>query len=224
VKLAVPAYFGPWQHHDWSALIAAQPSMAVINPDTGPGSRRHAGYRPLVAQLANRGCAVLGYVTTSWLTRSPDAIAADVATYRARYSTSGVLLDEIAQETQSLSALRRIVARIPDDTVVVLNPGRRVPDRWRVALPVAAWITFEGSARQYLDRPIESAGDNDWHLVHSVSVADTRPVAARLARNGPAFSYVTRDRLPNPWDCFDSRPLPAQHQPRADVADDTLRP
>ena len=210
MKIAVPAYFGPWQQTDWSLLIAARPAIAVINPASGPGDRRHPGYRQLVRKLASAHCTVLGYVHTSWLQRPLHEIAQAVDRYRDWYGVTGLLLDEIALEPSSLRLLRQLLATFPEPTTLVLNPGRSVPPSWQTAIPSASWITFEGSARTYLDRR-KSVGrarpgtSKQWHLVHSVPKSLERAVIERIGIEQPGFGYVTADRLPNPWDVFDAR-------------------
>jgi Spherulation-specific family 4 len=201
--LVVPAYFGPWERHHWAMLVQARPSVVVINPASGPGHEPQSDYRPLVEQLQRNGTTVLGYVTTSWLTRSTPECAADAHTYVDTYGTSGVLYDEVPSEVSALEHLTRLVAESPN--TVVFNPGRQIPSRFRSALPNATWVTFEGTARQYLERHSgnQKAHAADWHLVHSVAASVRPQVLRTLQRNNPGHAYVTADRMPNPWDVFD---------------------
>ena len=205
-KLAVPAYFGPWQREDWAALRTDRPSIVVINPDNGPG-RRRPGYRPLVRDLQKRGVEVFGYITTGWLQRPWSDWAQDVARYAIDYGVDGVLFDEVEVDSANLSALRKLDA-IGRSAVarVAFNPGRAIPDRWRQQFPKALWITFEGTARQYLDRvPDEVSRPADWHLVHSVPKSLQVRVAAKVASAEVGYAYLTADRMPNPWDVYDTQ-------------------
>jgi Spherulation-specific family 4 len=209
VKLAVPAYFGPWERHHWASLLNARPAVVVINPASGPGPEPQGGYGPLVEQLRRNGTTVLGYVTTSWLARSVAECAAEVRTYLDAYGTTGVLYDEVPPDLAALEQLYQLAqpAVAGSASVVVFNPGRQIPQEFRDALPTVSWVTFEGTGRQYLERhggthpPV--ASPTDWHLVHSVPPSSWARVLRTLHRNAPTHAYVTADRMPNPWDVFD---------------------
>jgi Spherulation-specific family 4 len=184
-------------------LLDARPSVVVINPASGPGPEPHQGYRPLVEKFQRNGATVLGYVTTSWLTRSTLECSADALSYVDNYGTTGVLYDEIPADLSAREQLANLAAASP--TTVVFNPGRQIPNEFREAIPRATWVSFEGTARQYIERHAQAqpAHRNDWHLVHSVA-ASLRPRVQRiLNHNRPGHAYVTGDRMPNPWDVFD---------------------
>jgi hypothetical protein len=207
VKLAVPAYFGPWEHAHWEALVHANPATVVINPDSGPGTEPHLGYRSLISRLQARGVSVLGYITTSWSNRSLAECADDVASYFDVYKTTGVLFDEIPPDLTTLPLVRDL-AGLCGPRTVVFNPGRQISNEFRNEVPSAQWVTFEGTARQYLERHGKTSGAppahcGDWHLVHSVPRSLVSRVRRTLAHNRPGFSYATTDRMPNPWDVFD---------------------
>jgi hypothetical protein len=208
MKLAVPAYFGPWEHQHWEALLHANPATVVINPESGPGTVPHLSYRPVVSQLQQRGALVLGYVTTSWSNRSFAECAQDVASYFDHYNTGGVLFDEVPPDSTTLPLVREL-ATLCGPRTVVFNLGRAVPNDFRTEVPQAQWVTFEGTARQYLQRHGRGSGglpaqSSDWHLVHSVPRSLLGRVGRALIRNRPGFCYSTADRMPNPWDVFDS--------------------
>ncbi len=205
VHVAVPAYFGPWERAHWAQLLTNRPRVVVINPDTGPGSRIHSGYRSLISQMLRGGTTVLGYVPTTFGQRPIDECRADADRYLASYGTSGVFFDEINVE---LSSLRRVSSLAHGFEHVGFNPGRTVPEEFRQALSSAMWVTFEGTARQYLDRAGELAAmaphPRDCHLVHSIPSSLRVRVERTLKRHQPGFAYLTADRMPNPWDVFDS--------------------
>jgi hypothetical protein len=201
--LVVPAYFGPWERHHWAMLREARPSVVVINPASGPGSEPQGDYRPLIEQLQRNGTTVIGYVTTSWLTRSTPECVADAHMYLDTYGTTGVLYDEVPIDISALEQLTDLVGQSPN--TVVLNPGRQIPSRFRSTLPNAMWVTFEGTARQYLERHAgnQPANSTDWHLVHSIAPSFRARVLRTLESNNPGHAYLTADRMPNPWDVFD---------------------
>ena len=63
----IPAYFGPWEAAYWTALRSLAPAAVVVNPENGPGTGEHNGYRVLVADLERAGTEVFGYISTDWL-------------------------------------------------------------------------------------------------------------------------------------------------------------
>ena len=207
--LGVPAYFGPWDRANWSALLAARPTVVIINPDSGPGRRRHGGYRPLVRALQAGGTRVLGYVSTRWLSVAPEVSCGAAQRHVDWYGVDGVLWDEIPVEPTSLRRIRPLATWASSQTLAqAFNPGRVVPTSWHRVAPEAWWITFEGTGRTYLERfPIEKRS-NDWHLVHSVTNRQLRSVDALVRHYGPALAFVTADCLPNPWDTFPGQAAP----------------
>lgn len=203
MRLAVPAYFGPWETTHWATLLAHRPHVVVINPDTGPGVTRHSGYRSLVRQMRRCGTTVLGYVPTGWGARPLASCRGDADRYLSAYGTSGVFFDEIEVDRRALAHLRALGAGYEH---VGFNPGRAIPREFRQAFPGAFWVTFEGTARCYLERsPVldESDHSTDCHLIHSVSRSQRPRVEQALGHHRPGFAYVTADHMPNPWDVFD---------------------
>jgi Spherulation-specific family 4 len=184
-------------------LLDARPSFVVINPASGPDYEPRSDYRRLVDQFKRNGTTVLGYVTTSWLTRSAHECAADALAYVETYGATGVLYDEIPAELPLLEPLAKLFEASPK--TVVFNPGRQIPVEFRTAVPGATWVSFEGTAHQYIERHAKTqpAHPNDWHLVHSVAPSLRPRVQRILARNRPGYAYITADRMPNPWDVFD---------------------
>jgi Spherulation-specific family 4 len=204
--LVVPAYFGPWAIAAWEALIELAPSVVIVNPANGPGETGHEGYRELVGRLADRGSEVLGYVSTSWMTRDHADIATDVARYREFYGVEGAFFDEIpnAPAEGRTAALRRLGA-ILGPSRTVCNCGQPIPPRWFDALPGVRWGTFEGGPGALKASRFTGPPDRQIHLVHSVTDADADAVHATLAERGVAFGCVTSDEFPNPWDVLPDR-------------------
>ena len=197
--LLVPAYFGPWEAASWERLLAATPSVIVINPASGPGACAHHGYRAIVHRFAAAGTSVLGYVTTAYLERPLDDCAAEAERYRAWYGVHGIFWDEVPAEHQRgrVARLRGLRTVVADGGPCVFNPGRAVPRTWFRSLPDCVFVTFEGpaGAHGFID-PV-GPRDRQCHLVHSATAAD-----ATALPPGLGFGYVTADLPPNPWDVF----------------------
>ena len=218
--LFVPAYFGPWERGHWRRLLADRPATVVINPDSGPGVRVHDGYRELVEQLTASGASVLGYVATTYLAKPLGDCIDEADRHRRWYGVNGIFWDEMprrdaihAVRTLTIAAGRPLANR-SDPTRspavgarCVFNAGGPVPRRWMVASPDSLWVTFEGSAEAYV-RYTDEASDGGWrsdamlrrqcHLVHACGGLRPRFPA------GLGAAYSTSDRLPNPWDVYES--------------------
>lgn len=207
LTLALPAYFDPADARTWERLAAAGHlvSLAILNPNSGPGAAPDLRFRRLAGALRAKGIRVLGYVPTGYGSRPQSDVLADVERYREWYGISDTFLDEAASDRTRLPVYRAYTDAVRrHGGLVAMNPGT-VPDRGYAAL-ADVLITFEGSAEQYRRAPAEPgwlAGlprDRIWHLVHSTPPQETQAVIA-LARDRQAGRlYVTEGRLPQPWD------------------------
>ena len=197
--LLVPAYFGPWEAASWQRLLAAVPTVIVINPASGPGECAHEGYRSVVARFAAIGTAVLGYVTTAYLEKSMEDCAAEAERYRAWYGVPGIFWDEVPAEHHRgrVARLRALHGIVADGGGCVFNPGRPVPRTWFGSLPDCVFVTFEGPARAHGFIDPVGPRDRQCHLVHSATASE-----AAVFPTGLGFGYVTSDLPPNPWDVF----------------------
>src|SRR5580704_14505275 len=93
-NMAVPAYFYPgplWTQmdHAGSAL-----RIAVMNPNSGPGSAPDPNYVSAVHAAQAAGISVVGYVYTDWGARRLSAVEADVNAYYRWYGVNGIFFDQ----------------------------------------------------------------------------------------------------------------------------------
>lgn len=207
LQIALPAYFPPGDADTWKALAGSggNVSLAVVNPDSGPGAQADPRFVARVAELRRAGLHVLGYVHTSYGRRPAQAVLTDVKRYRDWYRVSDVFFDEAASDPAQLAQYRVYSQQVRRaGGLVVLNPGT-VPDRGYGAL-ADVLLTFEGSAAQYRNIPAEPAWlaalprGQVWHLVHSTPAGDTDRVLELARKRGAGRVYVTDARLPQPWD------------------------
>ena len=199
--LLVPAYFGPWESAVWDLVIAARPSVVVINPASGPGDIPHADYRDIVGRLDAVGSTVLGYVTTAYLAKPLQRCRMESESHRDWYGVHGIFWDEIPAERARgrVATLRslRSWSGAGHGVRCVFNPGRPVSRSWFRSLPDSVFVTFEGPASAYGQARVIGPPERQCHLVHTVTEAD--PVSPPL---GLGFAYLTTDLPPNPWDVF----------------------
>lgn len=132
VGLIVPAYFDPGADStDWNrmAIAATQvPLIAVMNPNSGPGSAPDASYAAAVTALDTSGGSTLGYVHTSYGRRSLSAVKKEVRKYFNWYPVDGIFIDEMAtnattRHVKYYTALKNYIRQIDPAAIIVANPG-----------------------------------------------------------------------------------------------------
>ncbi|KAH8658364.1 Spherulation-specific family 4 [Xylariales sp. PMI_506] len=144
--IVVPAYVYPDTNSTWSPLyeaFALRPDVSfivIVNPDSGPGSTTtpDENYSSAIEQLNGyANVQTVGYVHTSYATRSIDDVLADVETYAGWSSASsslamhGIFFDEAPSEYDAtlVQYMHTIDAYVKNSTglqgakTVIHNPG-----------------------------------------------------------------------------------------------------
>lgn len=207
-KIAIPSYFYPgpvWTRLEYSAPTVG---MALINPNSGPGTSRDAAYAAEIARAHAKGIKVLGYVHTSNGARALAAVKNEINQYYAWYgSLDGIFFDEANLNTCAKQPyylnLRNYVKAKGGLARVIINPGTNIPECYMTTADVI--VNFEDSYSNYVNwRPsgweIKYPASRFWHLV--IATPQTKlATAVALSRNRNAgWIYVTPDVLDNPWD------------------------
>ena len=103
--LAIPLYTYPCfttTQCTWTAVIQARqaypsvPILAVINPNSGPGTSKDPNYVQGVKNLQAAGVLVLGYIWTSYGRSSLPNVESQVNSYKNWYSVNGIFFDGMA--------------------------------------------------------------------------------------------------------------------------------
>ena len=111
----VPAYFYPdwwnagnaWYRMCDSMETAEGPSTAMMNPSSGPGSAANPDYQRVIDYCHGRGQRVIGYVHTSYGSRSATDVKADIDAMYAFYpAIDGIYLDEMSNSSSTRSYYR----------------------------------------------------------------------------------------------------------------------
>jgi len=72
-------------------------TVAIINPDSGPGTGPDSNYNTYMAKLNEAGVEMIGYVHTSYGARALADVQADIDQYAAEFPLLvGIFLDEAA--------------------------------------------------------------------------------------------------------------------------------
>jgi hypothetical protein len=209
--LVVPAYFYPgslWSSMDWAA--GRVPLVAIMNPNSGPGTKRNVQYEAAVNSLRSAGGKVIGYVSTDYARRSADAVKADIDRYFSFYPVDGIFLDEFTNDSKlehlvHYAGLFQYIRTKGTNLIVMGNPGTHTQVAY-LANPCAdVLVTFE-SGRGYSNYVADAWVMNHpapqfCHLPYAVASAAgmTNYVNLAVARNA-GWIYVTSDSGANPWD------------------------
>ncbi len=223
--LLVPLYLYPENIHTnpaWNRLIDLKkshprvPVWAIVNPDSGPGKEVDANYVKAIDRLHGAGIVTLGYVSTEYGKRGPQAVRDDLGTWQKLYpKIQGVFFDEMLYEDTPAAVVQqksyRQFATQKGMWPTVANPGTATPERFFAGDVADVIVVHEGA-----EYPTEAAIKGDYFggyadyppwtrcvLVH------TRPKfdAAEFARikKYVRWVYVTDDvfvdvKKDNPWD------------------------
>lgn len=137
--LIVPLYTYPTDG-TWTAIVQAKnahptvPIVAVINPDSGPGTSKSSDYATGITNLQSAGVTVIGYVPTGYGTASYSPlpnIESQVSDYVTWYpSIEGIFFDEMSGDASTASYYQSLATFVASKglSITVGNPGANVPD------------------------------------------------------------------------------------------------
>jgi Spherulation-specific family 4 len=211
--MAVPAYFYPGSY--WTQLDQAKAGVgvAVMNPNSGPGSAADPNYVAAVKSAEAAGITVVGYVYTSYGSRSIAAVESDINNYYSWYpDLDGIFLDEASTNCANepyYATLNGYVKSKGGAGLTVLNPGTQTNQCYEPAADIL--LTFEGSDTQYLNSYSAPSwvahypASHFWHVIYGTPTVSAMATAVQLskARNA-GYVYVTSASLPNPYDVLPS--------------------
>lgn len=216
LDLLVPAYFYPADDGaaSWQALATAAPDVgitAILNPDSGPGAALDPSYGAVVGGLQTAGGRVIGYVHTSYGTRSAAAVQAEISLYYTLYGVNGIFLDEMSNDGAKIGyyqSLHDYIRGLDADGYIVGNPGTNTDPGYLATADVL--VTFESPAAEYAGYEADAwtqAQDASRfaHLVYEVPDAGAmQAVIDRALAMNVGHIYVTDDDISNPWDSLPS--------------------
>jgi len=204
----IPLYTYPTDR-TWAVVAAAKLEhpevgvVAIINPDSGPGTMLDPSYDAGITMLQDAGVVVIGYVYTSYAARALNAVETDISTYANFYpQLDGIMFDEMSStkgDEDYYAELSSFAEGLGMD-LTVGNPGTGVPQSFVGTVDTLFVYEDEG-----LPDPKSLGGWTDAYerenfaiIPHSVASLDAGFVSAALVHVG--YVYVTDDVLPNPWD------------------------
>jgi hypothetical protein len=222
-KLIVPAYFYPdvWNTpNNWYTMCDNMPtqSIAIMNPNSGPGTAQNSDYTSAVDRCQNDSQNVIGYVHTSYGSRSETDVKAEIDDYYSWYGVDGIFLDEMSSSSSTQSYYSDLYSYIHTKggslhDLVVGNMGVFSSTDWPLnnGDVVDLLVGFEGSHSDYANISPPSWINNylsgDFAaLVYNTSSSDLSSTCSSLSSVGPGieYRYITDDTLSNPWDTLPS--------------------
>jgi hypothetical protein len=225
----VPAYFAatgtpnPWDTMCGAMGQAGPGSVAILNPDNGPGHKANPDYAAAISYCHLEGQRVIGYVYTRSAKRSLAKVEADIDKYFTYYPTiDGIFVDNMADVPTAkakapCSGCKLTVASYYSDLYayvhdkgsgleVIGNPGDAAATSWQLTTPVAdAVVIFEGSSTTYQSfKPPSWAQqvptDEIANIVYAAPSSSLASDCALATADGAGLVYVTNLALkPNPY-------------------------
>lgn len=206
----VPLYAYPTDGTTWTDLAAAAAAhptvevVAIINPDSGPGTMADPAFADGIAQLKSAGAVVVGYVATNYGNKSKYTINGESDDYAEFYPglLDGIFFDEMSSDLADLQVYSDIGAHAKGVVggFTIGNPG--------TALPIALLTTMDRvvvyenpglpSLTDVESATLDAPPPRFALLPYGVGALDATFVAD--ARAYARCIYITDDVEPNPWD------------------------
>ena len=210
-------------------------SIAIMNPDNGPGTSQNSDYVTVVNYCRLSGTPqapsfknVIGYVKTSYGARSLDIVKAEIDDYYSWYNVDGIFLDEMSNDTSTAPYYAELLAYVHtkgntsphvNQDLVVGNPGAPASTSWQLdgylSYGPAADIVVV-SEQQNAIQPMPSWVANKLPnelaiLIYDVtSVSSMQTYCASTKSANAGYIYITDDYLSgtgvNPWDSLPTDP------------------
>ena len=219
MKVMVPAYFDP-SSYDWIRMEAQALKMpgrlcAIANPNSGPGSSYDPSYKSVIDTMHADSGLVIGYVHTSYGTRSLSLVEADINSWYSFYpALDGIFIDEQPNTTGEESYYAQLYGYIKqkDSTaIVVTNPGINT---------IESYLVYNGNRISDVTCVFESyTGFNAWTpsswcskydrdnfyvIPYDISSANWLNAVNRAASFNVGWIYCTDATLPNPYGALPS--------------------
>jgi hypothetical protein len=173
----------------------------VVNPGDGPGSYQDQNYVAGINDLRAAGITVVGYVYTSYASRSVSAVTADMDQYKAWYSLDGFFLDEMSTVPGYESYYSALTSHAQSIglPLTVGNPGTSVPASY--VGTVSLLVIYENSgAPSMATLSSDSMGMNRANFAF-LSYSTGLPTEAYLssATDYVGYLYATDASMPAPY-------------------------
>jgi len=210
VGLYIPLYIAPGS--DWDKLVTLKktypdlPILAIINPNSGPGTSVDPTYTEYINKLQAAGITVHAYDHTTAGNRAIADVKADIDSYKSFYpQIDGIFFDEmsnnVGQESYYTTATE--YARSQGFKITDGNPGTNIPESYADTVNIILISETTGT----IDLSISS----EWPTSDPAKLAVMVHTESSLPQDWVIdackvvnWLYVTDDVMPNPYDVLPS--------------------
>jgi len=206
MKMLLPLYVYPGSA--WDNIISAASKIdiiAIINPNSGPTPTPDSSYTTYMNRLDSAGVEQIGYVYTSYASRSLSAVKADIDTYKNKYPhIIGIFFDEASNDRSDVAYYRELYNYVLSKGYVhsILNPGVQ-PDQGYLDISTNI-VIFEDygssvnskSYSSWVKCAPNSAGKAGYKykfsgIAHTTSQSNLVSYLSRFHNNGMGLVYIT---------------------------------
>ncbi|MDA4117181.1 MAG: spherulation-specific family 4 protein, partial [Thaumarchaeota archaeon] len=203
--IIIPLYTYPGS--TWAEVVAVAksnkhvPIMAIVNPNSGPGTRQDGNYISGISYLQSAGVTVLGYVPTGYASRSISDVRASVGLYKRWYPVDGIFFDEMpnASGQEGYCSALGDHAKSLGFTRTVGNPGAPVPASYVGTLDTLVIYEGRGLPSLSLLRSWRYDEVKSKFAVIAYGVDDLEKSYLSEASPYLGYVYVTNAGLPNAY-------------------------
>lgn len=200
----IPIYSYPTQgnpeYRNLESVYVSKRVYVVLNPNNGPGSSVDTNYESLINRLKLRNYELIGYVYTTYGSRSIVDVTNDINMWYSFYSNiDGIFVDEASDSSNQISFYQVIydyVKSKDSSDVVVLNPGV-VPHIGYFGISDII-IVAEVNQRVFLDSWSSQGSVKEKSAILIYGVQDKDKVLNKAISEGVGYVYIT-DEETNSW-------------------------
>ncbi len=201
----VPLYSPPGSQ--WDAVASAKadnPSVsiiAIVNPQSGPGTSLNASFAQGVQTLRKAGIEVAGYVATGYASVPVQTVETWISNYAKWYGVDGILFDEMPSVPGYESYYQTLgsYAKSIGIQYTIGNPGAPIPSSYSGILDI--YVVVEQASLVDPVSTLEEVGGAPASslagIMYSVPTLDQDYVRSATASLG--YLYVTDQGSPNPY-------------------------
>jgi hypothetical protein len=205
--MIVPLYTSPTDG-SWAALMQAKiahpgvPIVAIMNPQSGPGTSASAEYASGVQELQAAGITVIGYVATDYGTTPITLAEQQIVDYWIWYHVNGTMFDMMpaAPGYEGYYSALDAYAKSLGMTYTVGNPGQSIPTSYIGTLDTL--IIYENSglpAASSISTLCAGYGRGNFSVISYGVASLTQSQAVDEISNSVGYIYFTGATLPNPY-------------------------
>jgi hypothetical protein len=179
---------------------------AIVNVNSGPGSKIDANFVTAISSLMSIGIKTLGYISTNYSKRPADTVRMEMRTWKSWYATNGIFLDEMT--SMPSSSLYKYYSDLDDYAkslrfeFTVGNPGTDIPLEYLQSVDTAMIYESSGfnNTKGICSSKYKSLQGKEALGIFPYNVPQLNERLILQAKKCVGYIYVTNDAGSNPWD------------------------